>query len=191
MKYPNQSTLLSLFIAACTIMALASCTVPDPKFLENARNIQAIDYPKNKIVGTWVNVLIANYQTNDESMEYKHYFDIRPNGRGTIRLVGINKLTGGHLSAEGEFTWGYLGMNKWKISLPGTAEYRTTDSHLMSRDTRTNHPGRDHFVSYYNDELYDFASQSILVRATAGNVAQLAERMRRNTPVFYINTQSQ
>lgn len=190
MKYPNQSTLLSLFIAGCTMMALVSCAVPDPEFLANARNIQDIEYPKNKIVGTWVHVSIANYRTNNESMEHKHYFEIRPNGRGTTRQVAINKLTGGHLSSQGEFTWGYLGKNKWRISLPGTAEYRTTDSHLMSRDTRTNYPGRDHFVSYYNDELYDFEAKRILVRATAENVAQLAERMRRNTPVFHINTQS-
>ena len=179
---------MRLIIVVCTAMTLASCAVPDPMFLANSRNIQDIEYPETKIVGTWVHVSIAPVQTDQVAIERKVYLDIYATGRGRVREAVKNKANGGRLSAEAQLKWKYLGNNQWKITLPGSDHYRVTDSYLLRMDPAQNKGAGDVLVRYYNGNLYDFQSQRVLVKATVENVSQLANRMRSQTPVLHLDT---
>lgn len=181
----TKSHLFVLNLSTILIAALlASCATPDPKFLANARNVTDTNYPSDKILGTWAHISVRPVETAYEAIETKVYFDFRRNGRGTVREAVRNKANGGSLSAEAGFTWAYLGNNRWKFTTPGTAAYRVTDSHLLTMNRSANKPPSDHIVRYYNGYLYDFGAQRVLVRATAENVSNLANRMRGVTPVL-------
>ncbi len=184
MKKPPTLNILKVSALLTVTALLASCAVPDPKFLAHAGDVRNVDYPENKIVGTWAHVSIMPVRTTQIELESKSYLEIRPGGTGRKREVSTNKLTGGYLAAEGNFRWAKTGRNQWRISLPGTAAYRVTDSYLMAQDKSITKPPVDIYLSYHNEELYDFSTKRVLVRATPANVTQLANRMRSQTVVL-------
>ena len=189
MKIMIFSESFKIAIVICIAAFLCSCAAPDPLFLENSRYIKNVDYPKNKIVGTWVLVLINPVQSNTEAIEHKVFIDLRPGGRGTDREVVINKADGGRLSSEAEITWSYQGKNWWKITTPPASQFKTTDSYRIHRTPGGNENYKNIFVRYYNDALYDFESKSTLVRATPENVSQIARSKSAATTYLYLNNQ--
>jgi hypothetical protein len=168
--------------------AFCSCTIADPLFLENSGRISSVNYAANKIVGTWVHVNISPLRTNTQAMESKVYLDFRSNGKGKVREVALNRVDGGHLSAEATMRWIYNGGNLWKVTLPPSTEYRVTDSYLLRRTPEAYKEAKSILLRYYDGNLYDFESRQVLVPANMQSVSELANRMRRQTPVIRLNT---
>ena len=169
---------------------LSSCAVPDPMFSANSRNIQNTDFPKNKIVGTWVHVHIDSLQTEQAQFENKVYFELHNNGRGNTQEVRINKVNGDKLVIAAPLTWNYLGNNWWKIILPASTAYKVVESRHLFLNPGSYQGSSEHRVRYFNGNLYDIEAQRVLVPANETSVSQLANRMRRATPTIYMNSGS-
>ena len=163
-------------------LLLCSCTTPDPRFVENASKIEDISYPPGKIVGTWAAVYISVVQAQNVDSEGKVYYQIRPGGKGLMRQASKNTSTGESLSLEGDFTWKYLGANRWMINMPPSSEYRITSTSHMSMGYR---PAVTFYVRYYNDELYITPGSNVWVRADREHVEELARRVRSAPPSYY------
>ncbi len=166
---------------------LVSCAVSDPVFLKNSGKISDTNYPANKIVGTWAHVWVSPVHTSSSANERKLYLNILPNGNGRVRDVSRNLANGGHLSAEAPLTWRYEGKNWWRITLPALSAYRVTDSYRMSLAPGLDKKASDVRVRYFEGNLYDFRTKQVFVPANAQSVSELANRMRRETPIIKID----
>jgi hypothetical protein len=177
---------LSRLVVAVFATALCSCAVPDPMWSANAGSIQDVNYPSTKIVGTWATMVMSEVTTNTAAPEVKVYYEIRPGGRGHLRQVSTNRATGAGMTLEADFTWKYLGSNKWLITLPPSTEYKITSSNnsqIGYRDSVTMN------ARYWNGNLYVMPGQQVWVPADAEHVAAMAQRMRGQPQLLHLDLQ--
>ena len=167
-------------------LLLCSCRTPDPKYSANVSRIPDINYSPDKIVGTWADVYISLVQSQTVGSEGKVYYEFRPGGRGLMRQASRNTTTGASLSIEGDFTWKYLGANRWVLNMPPSSEYRVTSSNNLVMGYR---PAVAIYVRYFENELYVTPGGSVWVRATRERVTELARRVRSSPPVYIGNRQ--
>lgn len=154
-------------------------------YSQNAAKIQSVDFPRDKIVGTWASMGMNAFVSPDVAMESKIYYEIRPNGAGTLRQADMNRANGHSISIEAEFTWRYLGKNSWMIRLPASTEYRVIANNQMNMGYR----GPITFtVRYFNGNIYMPQGKEVWVPADREHVSELANRFR-SQPRVMLNLQ--
>ncbi len=164
---------LQLLLAACL---LASCVIQDPEFARTASQIQDIDYPPNKIIGSWFHVEYDPARTNRRDMEYKQSIEFHPGGRGTHYQYAKNLADGRSIELEGDITWSYLGRNHWQVVRPPTSGYRVIRTKGLSIGQG---PGVTLDVRYHDGKLYYPRARQIWVPHTENEVRRLLNRMRQ------------
>ena len=151
----NHKTIRHLTKVAVAIYAATLCScASDPMYTLNIGKIHDVNYPPDKIVGNWTSMNVEEFTYNGVASEEKSYYDIKPNGRGHLRLVAANPSSGMSISAEAEFSWKYLGANRWVITLPPSSGYRVTSSNNMQLGPRDS---ASMTVRYLDGNLYEVA----------------------------------
>ena len=170
------------------IALLSSCAIQDPEFTRTVSQIQDVDYPPGKIVGSWFHVEYDPVRTNVRDMEYKQSIEFRSGGRGTHYQYAKNLVDGRGIELEGEITWSYLGKNRWQIVRPPTTSYRVIKS---NGPTIGSGPGVTLTVRYHQGKLYYPRAGQIWVPHNETEVRNLLQRMRqaRQAQQSYINIQ--
>ena len=162
--------LLSFFVT----FGITSCVMPDPLYMQNVGRISDIEYPPEKIIGTWAAMSVSPFQTLTQDMESKTYYDLRSGGGGRARQADRNNITGSYISMEASIRWAYLGQNRWKISIPGSSAWRVTSSKNM---TKGECAPFGHVVRYLDGRLYTDKGR-VWVKAQPGEVSRMAQRLR-------------
>lgn len=163
---------------------LSSCAVEEARHTLNRQNVGNIDYTPDKIVGLWVTVS-PNKTGNPSEDDTKIYYDIKPGNRGRTRQFSMYKATGHHISMEAQFSWKYLGQNRWQISLPGIEGYKITENKGVNVGTIA---PRMLIASYHSDELMVSGSINginvgmVWVRANEQNIKESLRRARLENP---------
>jgi hypothetical protein len=176
---------LAVHTALILAVTLCSCALEDPMYSQNAARIPNVDFPRDKIAGTWASMGMNAFVTPEIARESKIYYEIRPNGTGTVRQFSLNRPDGHFLTIEAEFTWRYLGKNTWTVRLPASTEYRVISSSQMTMGSRGPVAVT---VRYYNGNIYMPQGKEVWVPADREHVSQLANRLR-SQPRVMLNLQ--
>lgn len=174
----NTAKCFSIFV---TIMwLLNSCAVEEARYTSTKGDISSTNYSPEKILGLWVTVN-PNRTGDPAKDDTKIYYDIMQGNRGRTRQFSMYKATGHSISLEANFTWEYLGNNRWKISLPGIAGYKVIENHGVNvGDIKP----RTLIARYHDDKLYvtgnalGFQVGMVWVRATRENISDSLRRAR-------------
>lgn len=162
------------------VVLLSSCAIQEQLYTSGSSGIPDTNYPAEKIVGTWVTV--NPNKTGDPGKEdSKIYYDFMPNSRGKTRQFSMYKSSGHSISLEANFSWEYLGSNRWRISLPGVAGYKVIENHGVTVGAIK---PRTLIARYHDDKLFvtgnalGFQVGMVWVRATRENILESLHRAR-------------
>ena len=139
-------------------------------------------------------MVMAEVTSNTAVSEDKSYYDIKPNGKGHVRQIGANPSSGISITMDADFSWKYLGANRWVVTLPPLSEYRVTSANNINLGSR---PSYSMTVRYFDGNLYEVAASEIAagetrkvwVPADAEHVGAMAQRLRSQPTLINIDNQ--
>ncbi len=174
----------------------------DPDYEREAAQIQNVDYPANKIVGSWMQV---GYEPMTPLMlENRSYHLFRADGTALCTSVyiippifreyrdlyeGASDMTGEEI-LECDATWKYLGKNKWELRPAGVDRVISKPSWLKSV---TSKPAPPCIVRYCNGKLFYLSSHSsaVSISSEADAKAKLAVIRSINDSRFRASLEAQ
>lgn len=183
----------------CRIVAIAvatsglcSCVNMDPAYWREISQVQNVDYPADKIVGTWLQVGYAPLPLQPGlGSENKTYLNLKSDGTGLCRHINIlppvyaeyPDVVKGQmdLMAEYEFplAWKHCGANKWQIT------YDASRFRVVSRPTgATINPAglaRPSMIRFHNGRLFDTTHPGTFVSILDDESVEAHLREIRNT----------
>lgn len=165
----------TFLLFSALLLLLPSCAIQDPEFTRTVAAIQDIDYPANKIVGSWFHVDHDPIRTSDRDMEFKQSIEFRSGGRGTHFQHARNLANGREIEVEAPITWSYLGKNRWQVVRPPTSQYRVIKNRGLSIGSG---PGVTLVVRYHSGKLYYLRAGQIWVPHNETEVRRLLARLR-------------
>ena len=154
-----------LLLPVVTFLLLPSCVTYDPDYLREVAQIQDIEYPAKTIVGMWMQVGYRN--VGGFICENRVYDQFNSNGTGVTRYIrklpavyseykdlypGIKNF-GGEQTLESNFTWRYLGKNKWEYVKSGNIRIISDPPWLKTTLTGKNASSKG-IVRFHNNKLF-------------------------------------
>lgn len=180
-----------IFIAFA--MLLFSCAVQEQLYTSGSSGIPDTNYPADKIAGVWVTVN-PNKTGDPGKDDTKIYYEFMPNNRGKTRQFSTFKANGHSISLEANFSWEYLGSNRWRISLPGITGYKVIENHGVNVGGIK---PRTMIARYHEDTLFvtgnalGFQVGMVWVRATRENILASLHRARTEPKQLLLGGQTE
>ncbi len=170
MKKPNKSpfvtdlfTRVALPVLGAVLLFGCVPTQNDGYYTSNIKRAEAGSYPKDKIVGDWVDIW------EWENVYYKFYFRLSADGTGIRRdYIEWPAYVGGVQESKRKLTWSQIGGNLWRIDYDDYWEI--VEGTRNSKNMKVE-PG---YVRYYDRRLLH--SQKELWVVHQRNLANLNDR---------------
>lgn len=177
---------------AVAASGLGSCVNMDPAYWREVGQVQNVDYPADKIVGTWLQVGYSPVPLQPGlGSENKTYLNLKADGTGLCRHINIlpplyaefpDVIKGQmDIMAEYEFplTWKHCGVNKWQIT------YDASRFRVISRPAgATINPAglaKPSMIRFHNGRLFDTAHPGTFVSISDEASVETHLREIRNT----------